>query len=817
MANLFDKNPNYNPNDPNSNRYLKIGGTSTPQYSAGALSLLKLSTPMFNTPFVSSSDPLAAAKTKLNASGGLNLNVPQGTKPLSGGNTSVIKGGPVQQLIPATPLKNNAPTPSPAPVATPAPVSTPTPITPAPAPAPAPTGKTFYREGVNLFDSVTGEKILNPAALKSGGYTGEIAKPAVLSPESTTGAPTGASEAEIQNILKLAGEAGLDTSATMGILQNYNALTTEERKKINDSLGVSDVVASAFQIPEQTTVDYYNKAYNASELPDLKKKIGQIDETITQRNKDLATAIEDLQNNPWLSQASRTGRLGILNTKAQNDITNLNNQRTQLISQYDKGVTAIESELTRYVDQLETDRKINADKLNYLLGEAEKQVTTATGEKAVSNLRLLPSYLQTAATNANAKTAYELEKARLENLKLAQETGTTGESTNAEGSYSNLSQGIVGGYDISSYATDPNHEKRVQSILTGIGKFNTVADVDAYIKRKYPNSPITGQMIANAAGKYGVSWEMMTAMMEQDSSMGTAGKGARTFNPGNVGNDDSGNIRNYGNWQSGVDAVANWLSRHKSTATAPSGAGYTNDQLAIAQSIMSPGSTLTVDKIKQADRPGVEAALTKLRQDALTSGDIYGIMKASAGGAKMDATTVQSVAKYGTAVTQLVDLKKEIDSLKAKGGTGSFKGRITDKKFWDADNATIKAKLQGAIPTIARGIFGEVGVLTDQDIENYKQTIPNVKTPTEAVERIYQGLLSTINSRILSTYEAYANAGYDVSGFADTYRTLKQTIAANSSTGIKVKNPITGEIRSGAGLSATDIAEAKKLGYEIIE
>jgi len=120
-------------------------------------------------------------------------------------------------------------------------------------------------------------------------------------------------------------------------------------------------------------------------------------------------------------------------------------------------------------------------------------------------------------------------------------------------------------YDISSYATDPNHEAAVQSILNNIGRFYTVQDIDNYIEKVSPKSPITGAMVVNTSRKYGVSWETLVAMMQQDSSLGTAGKGARTFNPGNIGNNDRGDLVNYGNWQSGVDAVGNWLSGHKTS------------------------------------------------------------------------------------------------------------------------------------------------------------------------------------------------------------------------------------------------------------
>ena len=118
-------------------------------------------------------------------------------------------------------------------------------------------------------------------------------------------------------------------------------------------------------------------------------------------------------------------------------------------------------------------------------------------------------------------------------------------------------------YDIGSYATDPTHEASVQKILNSIGQFTSTSQIDEYIQRVAPESPVTGQMIANASEKYGVSWEMIAAIMQQDSSFGTRGLGARTFNPGNVGNTDDGSIVNYGDWQSGVDAVASNLSWRK--------------------------------------------------------------------------------------------------------------------------------------------------------------------------------------------------------------------------------------------------------------
>jgi len=116
----------------------------------------------------------------------------------------------------------------------------------------------------------------------------------------------------------------------------------------------------------------------------------------------------------------------------------------------------------------------------------------------------------------------------------------------------------VGGYDISSYATDPNHETAVQNIMDYIGKFNTIEDVDTYIQQVASGSPVTGDMISKASEKYGVDWEMMVAMMQQDSSLGTKGMGARNNNPFNIGQFDNLNspVEGYKTMQEGVNAGA---------------------------------------------------------------------------------------------------------------------------------------------------------------------------------------------------------------------------------------------------------------------
>jgi len=124
---------------------------------------------------------------------------------------------------------------------------------------------------------------------------------------------------------------------------------------------------------------------------------------------------------------------------------------------------------------------------------------------------------------------------------------------------------IVNGYDISAYATDALYETKIQNILSAMPLLSTTADADNYIQSVAPGSPITGGMILAATTTYPVNTPLLIAIMQNDSSFGTLGVGARTNNPGNVGNTGTAE-QAYSSWGDGVTAVAQWLQAHQATA-----------------------------------------------------------------------------------------------------------------------------------------------------------------------------------------------------------------------------------------------------------
>lgn len=121
---------------------------------------------------------------------------------------------------------------------------------------------------------------------------------------------------------------------------------------------------------------------------------------------------------------------------------------------------------------------------------------------------------------------------------------------------------IINGYDIGTYAVDPLHEQKIRNLLAAMPVFTTAEDITSYIQNAAPGSPVTGQMVIAAATAYAVDIALVMAIMQNDSNFGTLGVGARTNNPGNVGNNGV-EERRYGSWEEGVAAVAQWLSVHR--------------------------------------------------------------------------------------------------------------------------------------------------------------------------------------------------------------------------------------------------------------
>jgi hypothetical protein len=108
--------------------------------------------------------------------------------------------------------------------------------------------------------------------------------------------------------------------------------------------------------------------------------------------------------------------------------------------------------------------------------------------------------------------------------------------------------------------------------------------------------------------------------------------------------------------------------------------------------------------------------------------------------------------------------------------TGPLWGIIRSNNPYDVKAAEMKAQLIAIVPQLARGVYGEVGVLTDSDVERYVQTLPNLTSPQDLNKALTALTLRNVRSAYVQQLMSLAAGGRDVSGFVGLYNNMTNTI-----------------------------------------
>lgn len=160
-------------------------------------------------------------------------------------------------------------------------------------------------------------------------------------------------------------------------------------------------------------------------------------------------------------------------------------------------------------------------------------------------------------------------------------------------------------------------------------------------------------------------------------------------------------------------------------------------------------------------------------QDAFKRGDIVGAIEATGrGGKDLSDTQLQQFRDIGQVADQMLDVKRAMENMKTP--TGAFLGPILSEAMrltqQDQEVALFDASVTSLIPSLARKVFGEVGVLTDQDIDNYKKVVASAGQTKEANQIVMAATGALVNRAITRGIETMARQNVNVSGFADTYK-----------------------------------------------
>jgi|GEM_PF-6938170 len=148
----------------------------------------------------------------------------------------------------------------------------------------------------------------------------------------------------------------------------------------------SDVMAK----PSKSTEQLYQDAFNAAGLSDLQK-------TISSKRSSLNAALGVVNDNPWYDEAFRRGEASRLQTLANGDISNLEKD-------YNDRLTNVHDLVSREAADLATNQQLKQTKLTYLenrMKEYQTQQAAADKAKAAETAAAAKPQTITAPTTSN--------------------------------------------------------------------------------------------------------------------------------------------------------------------------------------------------------------------------------------------------------------------------------------------------------------------------------------------------------------------------------------------------------------------------------
>ncbi len=301
------------------------------------------------------------------------------------GSTPSIQGGQTATVLqPASLPTPIMPRGAPAPVA---PVPAPKPAAPKPvAPAPATPSVTFYKPDPNspqVYDA-------SGRALSYADYIAAGGRP------------------DFSNVVNqpIPGQTAPAQSFTLGD-GTYNANGSPVQQQGALPVPTTPPATPPAQDPNQTRIGeltkqlfststapsqqkIYEDAYNASGLTEIKTRLTDLNTKIADLTAKFTSKEADINENPFLSEASRIGRLKRLTDQRDAEVGNLIDQYKSYADLYNQGIDEVNNSVARQVGDYNAQRQVGTEELNYLLGiegaETEQQAiaeknATAFAEK----------------------------------------------------------------------------------------------------------------------------------------------------------------------------------------------------------------------------------------------------------------------------------------------------------------------------------------------------------------------------------------------------------------------------------------------------
>jgi len=192
-------------------------------------------------------------------------------------------------------------------------------------------------------------------------------------------------------------------------------------------------------------------------------------------------------------------------------------------------------------------------------------------------------------------------------------------------------------------------------------------------------------------------------------------------------------------------------------------------------------SPIQLDTFQQKDRAAIQSAIRKRKEDLYKTGDEKDKLKATFDGKTLGDTESNSLGKSIRVVDQLEDIRNAFKQEKTdeRGfifgiDASPILGRLRGWNPYDKSAKEIESMLQAVVPNMARGIYGEVGVLTDNDIKNYKQILPKLSDPNDIKDALIGISINQARNSILSNLKNLRMQGKNVSGYVELLEDLER-------------------------------------------
>jgi hypothetical protein len=150
----------------------------------------------------------------------------------------------------------------------------------------------------------------------------------------------------------------------------------------------------------------------------------------------------------------------------------------------------------------------------------------------------------------------------------------------------------------------------------------------------------------------------------------------------------------------------------------------------------------------------------------MSGGKPVEVFQQKTGAEDLKPLTAEEVKRLDNIVAAEKDLE-DLEKMTDNQLMGPAIGLIRNSNAYDLNAKAINAKINAAVPNLARGVFGEVGVLTDEDIKRYREQLPSLRNTREQRDALINLLRTKLKRAMGDSVSAFARSGRDVRGWLD--------------------------------------------------